>query len=162
MPKSKKVAAYPFAYRDLFNHVGEKGEFILHFADKAAARSRRFDLYGYKSALAEEGDKLINIATQIVMKIELNLSGGYDLILRNSLDDDINNTILAGIAASSGGLETQTDAPINPANFPDIPIQIPPAESGDLLAKAVIPIEDTNEQSCYKAFMQPKKDKEKG
>lgn len=108
MPKSKNPEAYPYAYRAVLEHVDKEGELIQHFDTKEEAKRVQFDMYGFKAALAHHGDKLAVPAARVVLRVEVNLGGGYDLRLTSSLDDDINRKFLETITRA------QKQAPANP------------------------------------------------
>lgn len=98
MPKSKNPDAYPYTYRDFIETAFDNGELEINFETKQEAKKLQFDLYGFKAALAHEGDSLFNKAAKIVLTVEMQLSGGYNLAARNSLDMDINDKILNAIS----------------------------------------------------------------
>ena len=111
MGKSKRVDKYPYAYSALVEEVDSSGEMILHFEEKKQAESYRFDLYGFVTALAHEGNMLAKPAARMKLRIQVALAGGYDLICQSSLDDGINKQILDAIAKKNTGAQAHTDSP---------------------------------------------------
>ncbi len=153
MPKSKNPEAYPLEYAELVRRIDAGQKVTLEFPDKRSAEALRFDLYGYRNALAASQHELQYIAARLIARIEINLKGGYLLHLSSQMDEPV-ALQLRNVFAK---LDTETT-----------PTQIPPVDSGEPLAKATIPPspftakdagayeeEDTNEQEVYKKYLTP-------
>ena len=113
MPKSRNPESYPYAYAELVKHVQEGKPVTLEFNSKSECERTRFDIYGYKGALAHAKDDLAIAAARMMIQMSLNpKTMKYELRFTSTLDSDINSQILEAIAIAeppSGGDNSNID-----------------------------------------------------
>jgi len=147
MPKSEKIGHYPIQYFDIFNKAIADGTIEIPCTDKAQGKALQFDLYGFRRAVGLRDEEEALPLQTVTLKVQMQLDERYVLLMttENKFVDMLDMVL---------GHKEKIVTPV-------ADLAIKPTEQRDYIPGVTAPPiapaaeEDTNEQSCYKKFMQP-------